>query len=82
MTQMNLSMKQKQNQGHKEQTDGCQGGGWGGRGMDWEFGISRWKLVYIERINNKVLLYSTRSYIQYPGINPYGKEYEKECICV
>ena len=24
---MNLSMKQKQNHGHREQTDGCQGGG-------------------------------------------------------
>ena len=31
MTQMNLSMKQKQNHGHREQTGGCQGGvGWGG----------------------------------------------------
>ena len=40
MTQMNLSMKEKQ-------THGCQGGGqWGG--MDWEFGISRCKLLYIE----------------------------------
>ena len=27
MTQMNLSMKQKQNQGHREQTGGCHGGG-------------------------------------------------------
>ena len=27
MTQMNLSMKQKQNHGHREQTCGCQGGG-------------------------------------------------------
>ena len=33
---MNLSMKQKQTQGHREQTGGCQGGG-GGRGMEWEF---------------------------------------------
>ena len=30
-TQMNLSMKQKQNHGHWEQTGGCQGGGGGGR---------------------------------------------------
>ena len=44
---MNLSMKQKQNQGHREQTGGYQGGG-DGRGLDWEFGISRYKLVYIE----------------------------------
>ena len=29
MTQMNVSMKQKQNHGHREQTGGCQGGrGW------------------------------------------------------
>ena len=27
VTQMNPAMKQKQNQGHKEQTGGCQGGG-------------------------------------------------------
>ena len=31
--------------------------------MDWEFGISRWKLLYIEWINNKVLLFSTRNYV-------------------
>ena len=31
MTQMNLSMKQKQTNGHREPTGGCQGGGgWGG----------------------------------------------------
>ena len=28
---MNLSIKQKQNRGHKEQTGGCQGGGDSGR---------------------------------------------------
>ena len=33
------------------------------RGKDWEFGISRYKLLYIEWINNKVLLYSTGNYI-------------------
>ena len=58
--------------------------GEGGRGgMDREFGISRGKLLYIEWINNKVLLYSTGNYyIQYPVINCSGKEYEKECICM
>ena len=30
-----------------------------------EFGISRYKLLYIKQINNKVLLYSTGNYIQY-----------------
>ena len=38
------------------------------------------KLLHIEQINNKVLLYSTENYIQYPGINRNGKEYTKECI--
>ena len=46
--------------------------------IDWEFGISRFKLVRIGWINNKVLLYSTGSYIQYPVINHNGKENEKE----
>ena len=64
---MNLSRKQKQNQGHREQTGG-QGGGDGG-GMEWEAEISRCKLLYTEWINNKVLLYSTGNYIQYHMIN-------------
>ena len=76
MTLMNLSMKQKQTHRHREQTCGCQG--WGGK--EWEFGISRGKLLYREWINNKVLLYSTGNYIQYTVINPNGKEYEKEYI--
>ena len=49
----------------------------GGGGMECEFGISRCKLVYIEWIKNKVLLYSTGNYIQYPVINHNGKEYKK-----
>ena len=56
------------------------GGVEGGGGMDQEFEISRGKLLYREWINNKVLLYSTGSYIQYSGINHNGKEYEKESI--
>ena len=52
--------------------------------MEWEFWISRCRLLYvsIEWINNRVLLYSTGNYIQYPVINHNGKEYEKECVCV
>ena len=52
-----------------------------GGGKDWEFGISRCKLLYVEWIN-KVPLYSTENYIQYPVINHNGKEYEKEYIYV
>jgi len=49
---------------------------------DWEFGISRYKLLYIGWINNRVLLNSTGNYIQYPEINYNGKEHEKECTCI
>ena len=42
--------------------------------MDWEFGVSRCKLLYIDWINNKGILYSTESYIQYSEINPNEKE--------
>ena len=34
------------------------------------------KLLHIEWVNNKVLLYSTWSYIQYPEINHNGKDYK------
>ena len=36
-----------------------------GGGMEWEFGLSRCKLLYIEWMDNKILLYSTGNYIQY-----------------
>ena len=58
MTQMNLSKKQTHR--HREQTCGCQG--WGGGSMDWEFGVSRCKLLHIEWMDNKVLLYSPGNY--------------------
>ena len=34
-----------------------------GRGINWEFGISRYKLVYGEWVNNKVLPYGTENCI-------------------
>ena len=46
-------------------------------GKDWELAISRCKPSYIGWINNKILLYSTGDYNQYPVINHNGKEYEK-----
>ena len=49
----------------------------GKRGMDWGFGISRCKLVYIGWIN-KVLLYSTGNYMQYPLINCNRKGRKKK----
>ena len=79
MTQMNLPMKQKQYHGNREQTCGYQVVGARDR---WEFRVSRCKLLHIEWINNKVLLYRSGNYIQYPVINHNGKEYRKECIYV
>ena len=49
--------------------------------MEWKFGISRCKLLYIGWINNKVLLYSTGNYSQHPEINHNGKEYKDKCVC-
>ena len=46
-----------------EEMEGEAGGGWerdGGRGW-----VSSCKLLHIERISNKVLLYSTKNYIPY-----------------
>ena len=53
---------------------------WGG--MDWEFRISRCKALYTEWVSNKVLLYSMRSYIQYPVLNHNEKEYVNERTCI
>ena len=51
--------------------------------MNWEFGVSRCRLVYIRWINNKVFLYSTRNYIQYAVINHMEKNMKKDMnICV
>ena len=47
MAQKNLSTEQKWSHGHREQTCVCQGGG-GGSGVDWEFGVSRCKLLHLE----------------------------------
>ena len=46
----------------------AKGEGIGGR-MEWKIGVSSSELLYIEWINNKVLLYSTENCIQYPLIN-------------
>ena len=46
--------------------------------MDQEFGINKCKLLHLEWIENKVLLYSTGNYIQCPGVDDDGKEYN-EC---
>ena len=44
-------------------------------GMEGESGISRYKLLHIEWMYNKVLQYSTGNCIQYPMINHMEKNY-------
>ena len=60
---MNLSSKQEQSHGHREQICGCQGGGW--KGDRWTGGLG---LVdasyYLDWVNNEVLLHSTGNYTQ------------------
>ena len=65
----------------EEQMGGCQGEGLEER-MQEGFGVSKCNLVYIEWINNKVLLYSTGSYIQYSVINHNAKDMKKVYVRV
>ena len=81
MTQMNLSMKQKQTHGYREEVVVARGRGDGG-GRDWEFEISRYKLVYVGCISDMVLLCYIGNYTQYAVIKHNGKEYEKEYMNV
>ena len=51
--------------------------------MEWEFAVGRCKLLHLEWINNKVLMYSTGNYIQHLVISHNGKEYKKRMyICI
>ena len=56
---MNLFTKQKQTHRHRKQTYGYQRGKVGGEGIDCEFGIDMYTLLYLKLITNKDLLYST-----------------------
>ena len=50
-------------------------------GMNWEFGVSRCKLLHSEWISNKVILYSIGNYVQSLQIRQKrnkGKQYKKE----
>ena len=50
--------------------------------VDGEFGVSRCKLLHLERINSKVLLCSAGNYIQFHGIDHDGKEYKKKNVYI
>ena len=53
-----------------------------GGGINQEFGINIYTLLYIKYITNKDLLYSTENYTQYFVITYMGKESEKEYIYI
>ena len=59
MTQMNVSLKQKENHRHREQTGDCEG--WKSWSNKMEVEVSKCKLLYIGWLNNKVILYSTET---------------------
>ena len=78
--QMDLLTKQKQTHKRRKQPYGSQKGGRGG--INQEFVINRYTLLYIKQINNKDPLNSTENSTQYPVINHNRKELEKEYIHV
>ena len=50
----------------------------------WEFGISRYKPLYMGWISNKILIYSIENHIENPVTNHNGKEcytYKTETLC-
>ena len=49
--------------------------------MDWKFGVRRCKLLHLERIKSKVLLYSIGYYIQFLRIDHDEIKYKKNVFC-
>ena len=69
MAQMNLSMKQT----HRHIEQSCVASRVGRR-VGVAFGVSKCKLLHIEWIDIKILLYGIGSYIQCLVVNHKGKE--------
>ena len=53
-----------------------------GRRRDWEFGVSRCKLLHLKWLSNEVLLYSTENSIQSLVIEHDKREYEKKNVYI
>ena len=80
MTQMNLTMNQKQTQRQRADLWLLRGEGWGRDGLGaWGQEV---KPLYREWVNNMVLLYSSANCVQYTMINHDGKEYFLMCIFI
>ena len=56
--------------------------GRGGGGINWEIGIDIYTLLYIKKITNKDILYSTGNSTQYSIMAYMGKESKKEWIYI
>ena len=54
----------------------------GESGRDWDFGVSRCKLLHLEWRSNEVLQYSTGNYTQFLGMEHDGRYYNKGNVCV
>ena len=58
------------------------------RRINWETGIDTYTLLYVKRVTNKNLLYSTGNSIQYSVMAYMGKDSKKKkkrvdiCICI
>ena len=59
----------------------AKGEGVGGE-MEWKFGVTISKALYIEWINNNVLLKSTKHYGQYPMINHDRNSIWRKNVCI
>ena len=74
---MNLYTKQKKIHRHRKQTYGYLRRNGGGEGINQEYGINIYKLLYIKQISNKGLLYSTGNYVLPRWLS--GKESDCQC---
>ena len=87
MIQINLFTKQKQTHRFENKLMVTKGERCGG-GINYEFGINIYRLLYIKEITNKNLLCSTGNSTQYSVIAYMTKEYKKKkrrediCICI
>ena len=81
MTQMVPSTKQKQIMDMESRLVIARGKG-GRCGMDGEFGVGRCKLLYLEWINNGILLDSSKNYVQSLGLERDGRSMNKKNVCI
>ena len=72
MTQMKVSMKQRQTRRHREHTCDCQVKGWVGEQWTGDWGWQMQTIIY--RMDKQGLASAQRNNIQYLAINHNGKE--------